>query len=305
MLLRGTAESETRTLTIVGTALVLCLVAALGAIKLFNPFGGRAPGLISIVIDTPYVGEGVASGTAVVMHGTRVGSVTRVVSLPAGGHVLRDGMRINTVPKGNFTLQALLYRLGEVSAGALTPRLIKVVDRGTRYLDGLDPLVETMLIVADAVAGVQSVSSAQLLTNTTKLSVPFPGFVGSLTTAANYYINNDSQLAQFSLRDVSDRFIETRSRPTVVSTLHIFGDLGTLIQSHSVDLQPLVNGVQALADTVPPLIRPDGIEQTLAELRSRFEKMYTDIGGQPALNVRIALDSLPGVAGPLGIAVGR
>jgi hypothetical protein len=347
MLLRGTAESETRTLTIVGTALVLCLVAALGAIKLFNPFGGRAPGLISIVIDTPYVGEGVASGTAVVMHGTRVGAVTRVVSLPAGGvrlaadlrsgpvseltdtmkidfrptnyfgvtginliagdggHLLRDGMRINTVPKGNFTLQALLYRLGEVSAGGLTPRLIKVVDRGTRYLDGLDPLLETMLIVADTVARVQSVSTAQLLTNTTKLSVPFPGFVGALTTAANYYINTDSQLAQFSFRDVSDRFIETRSRPTLVSTLHIFGDLGTLIKSHSVDLQPLVNGVQALADTVPPLFRPDGIEQTLAELRSRFEKMYTDIGGQPALNVRIALDSLPGVAGPLGIAVGR
>jgi hypothetical protein len=346
MLLRGTAESEARTLTIIGTALVLCLVAVLAALRLFNPFGGRAPGLISVVIDTPYVGEGVANGTAVVMHGTRVGEVTGVASLPAGGvrlaadlssgpvtgltntmkidfrpinyfgvtginlvagnggQALYDGMRINTVPKGNFTLQALLYRLGEVSAGALTPRLIKVIDRGTQYLDALDPLLETMLIVANAVAGVQSVSTAQLLTNTTELSVPFPGFVGSLTNAANFYINLDTHLAQFSYRDVSERWIETRSRPLVDVAQHVFGDVGMLLSSHSGDLLPLVDATKALSDVVPPLIRPEGIAQTLAELRSRFEKMYAGIPGQPALNVRIALDSLPGVAGPLGIAVG-
>ena len=149
---------------------------------------------ISVTIDTPYVGQGVAKGTAVVMHGVKVGEVTDVANLaggscsaqrcaPAGpatrltstmnfdfrpvnyfgvtginimpntgGQALRDGMRINTVPKGNFTLQALLYRFGEVSAGVLTPQLIQVTDRATRYLDALDPLVETMLITANAVA---------------------------------------------------------------------------------------------------------------------------------------------------------
>ena len=345
MLLRGTEESQARTFAIIGTALVLGLVAVLAALKLFDPFGGRAPDLISVVIDTPYVGEGVANGTAVVLHGTRVGEVKRVVSLPAGGvrldadlragpatdltntmkidfrpinyfgvtgvnlipgpggRTLQDGMRIDTVPKGNFTLQALLYRLGEVSAGAVTPQLIAVIDRGTRYLDALDPLLETMLITANAIAGVQTVSTEQLLTNTTELSGPMPGFVGSLTNAGEFYINSNSEYAQFGLRDVSERFMETRGHATIASALHIFGDVGKLVSTHVPDLLPLVDSVKALTDVAPPLVRPEGVAQTLVELRKRFETMYAGIPGQPALNVRIALDSLPAVAGPLGIAL--
>ncbi|WP_459958067.1 MlaD family protein [Mycobacterium avium] len=314
---------------------------------MFNPFGGKGPGMISLVIETPYVGEGVANGTAVVLHGVKVGQVTRVASLPGGGVrlnadlrsgpvtgltdtmtvdfrpinyfgvtginliagsdglPLHDGMRINTIPKGNFTLQALLYRLGEVSAGALTPQLIKVIERGTRYLDALDPLLETMLIAANAVAGVQSISTAQLLSNTTELSAPIPGFVGSLTSAGQYYINSNSHLAQFGMRDFTDAVHQIRSVGLATTALHVFGDVGKLESSHVGDLLPLVDSIKSLVDVVPPLIRPEGIAQTLVELRSRFEKMYAGIPGQPALNVRIALDSLPGVAGPLGIAVGR
>lgn len=347
MLLRGTTESEARTLTIIGTALVLCLVGVLAAFTVFNPFGGRAPGLISVVIDTPYVGEGVTNRTAVVMHGTHVGEVTDVTSLRAGGiritadlqsgpvagltntmkidfrpinyfgvtginliagsggEALHDGTRINTVPNGNFTLQALLYRLGEVSAGAITPQLIKVIDRGTRYLDALDPLLETMLIVANAVAGVQSASTAQLLTNTTELSAPMPGFVGSLTNAVQFYSNTNAHHAQWGLRDLSEAVHQGRAVPFIHEAVHIFGDLGHLLSSHVGDLLPLVDGTKGVVDVVPPLIRPEGIAQTLVELRSRFEKMYAGIPGQPAVNVRIVLDSLPGVAGPLGIAVGR
>jgi hypothetical protein len=347
MLLRGTEESETRTLIIVGAAVVLCLVTVLAALIVFNPFGGRAPGMISVVINTPYVGEGVASGTAVVLHGVKVGQITGVTSLPAGrvrldadllprpvtgltntmkadfrpinyfgvtginlipgsgGQALHDGTRIDTVPEGNFTLQALLYRLGEVSAGALTPQVIKVIDRGTRYLDALDPLLETMLIAANAVAGVQSVSTAQLLTNTTALSVPVPGFVDSLTNAGQYMINGNSHHAQFGLRNVGERFEQERTIGLVQESVHVFGDFGKLVSSHVSDLVPVVDTVKALTDVVPPLIRPEGIAQTLVGLRSRFEKMYVGTPGQPALNVRIALDSLPGVAGPLGITVGR
>jgi hypothetical protein len=39
----------------------------------------------------------------------------------------------------------------------------------------------------------------------------------------------------------------------------------------------------------------------LVELRSRFEKLYAGTPEQRALQVRIVLDSLPGVAAPLGV----
>ena len=42
-------------------------------------------------------------------------------------------------PKGNFSLQALLYRLGELSNGVFDQRLISVIERATRYVDGLEP----------------------------------------------------------------------------------------------------------------------------------------------------------------------
>jgi hypothetical protein len=54
---------------------------------------------------------------------------------------------------------------------------------------------------------------------------------------------------------------------------------------------------------VPPLMRPQGMSEMLVELRSRLEKMYGGTPEQRALQVRIVLDSLPGVAAPLG-AVG-
>ena len=49
-------------------------------------------------------------------------------------------------------MQALLSRLGELSHGVLTPHLVDVVQRATDYTDGLDPLLETMLVVSTSVA---------------------------------------------------------------------------------------------------------------------------------------------------------
>jgi hypothetical protein len=325
---------------------VLCLVTVLAVVKVSNPFGGPAPDLISVVIDTPYVGDGVAKGTAVVLHGVKVGEVTGVAGLPAGGvrlnadlrsgpvtgltdamdidfrpinyfgvtginlvastggQPLSQGMRINNVPKGNFTLQALLYRFGEISTGVLTPQLIQVVERSTRYLDALNPLLESMLIVANAVAGVQTVSTAQLVKNTTEMSTGVPAFISAVTQGGEMYINVDRYYVAWGLRDVSKAFFDTRGRGVIRDAIHVFGDVGTLEQTHVDDLLPVINTVKALTDVVPPLIRSEGIAQTLVELRTRFEKLYAGSPEQPALNVRIALDSLPSVAGPLGISEG-
>jgi hypothetical protein len=65
----------------------------------------------------------------------------------------------------------------------------------------------------------------------------------------------------------------------------------------------MIDSVRALTDVVPPLMRPQGMSEMLVELRSRLEKMYGGTPEQRALQVRIVLDSLPGVAAPLG-AVG-
>jgi hypothetical protein len=343
MLINGPVEAERRKLTIVGAAVALCFAVTV-LLVMAHPFGGRAADLISVVIDTPYVGQGVADGTAIVMHGVTIGQITSTASRPGGGvrlnadlqkkpiggltdtmHIdfqpinyfgvtginliagtggkaLQDGMHINTEPTGNFTLQALLSRLGQVSIGALTPKLIQVIDRATRYTDALDPLIETALIAANAIAHVQTVSTAQLLANATGITAVFPGFVDATMDAGDdlqHYVD----YAHFDLLDQNDEDFKNKSNATQEeASKGLFAAVGKLEATHVDDLLPMVDTVRALTDVVPPLIRPDGFVQTLAEVRSRFEKMYGGTAEQWALQVRIVLDSLPGVAAPLAAA---
>lgn len=341
MLIHGSAESEKRTLTIVGTAVMLCL-GLLGLLSFLNPFASHAPDLMSVAIDTGYVGQGVGKGTPIVMHGVTVGRVTAVSNLSgggvrlaadlektptrgltdalgidfrpvnyfgvsginltpgAGGQPLRDGMRISTAPKGNSTLQALLSRLGQVSTGALTPQLIDVIDRATRYTDALDPLIETTFIATNAVARAQTVSTMQLLTNATGLSVVFPSTVNTLVDTGVNALHNDQNFNHRGSADPTDDDWQHRYLATLqVASEGVFNDIGKLESKHVGDLLQVIGSVKALTDVVPPLIRPEGFAQTLAELRSRFEKMYAGTPEQRALQVRIVLDSLPGVAAPV------
>ena len=347
MLLHASAESERRILIIAGTVLAVCVFAVGGLFTVFNPFGRRQPSEISVVIDTPYVGPGVAAGTALVMHGVKVGQVTGISNLPtgavrvnadlrktpvagltdtmridfrpinyfgvtginlmpgAGGRPLQDGIQMTIAPKGNFALQALLTRLGRLATGQLTTRLIQVVDRATRYTDALDPLIETSVIAANAVAQTQSVRTARLLTNATGLSVAFPGYLDALTNLgrATYDGNN---IVNWGTWNMTDEQYEHYAIPFVEqASVGLFGAFGRLESTHTGDLLPFIDTVKMMTDVVPPLIRPESVAQTLVELRTRLEKMYVGSPEQRAMQVRIVLDSLPGVAAPLAAIGGH
>ncbi|WP_163769327.1 MlaD family protein [Mycolicibacterium parafortuitum] len=232
-----------------------------------------------------------------------------------GGNALRDGANITTTPTGNYTLQTLLYRLGEITGGVVTPQLIQVIDRATRYTDGLTPLVETMVVVAEAFTDVQTVSTEQLLRHAAGVSVAVPGLVKGISDAG-WAVNERPgfAIAHVTAREsllghdqipvlgepLSAEYWETRARPTFeVLAGEFFGAVGNLVSSHSTDLEPAVNIVKTLTDTVPGLLAPEDIGASLTELRSRFEKMYAGSPEQRALQVHIVLDNLPGVAAPI------
>jgi hypothetical protein len=341
LLMRKTADEEARILTIVGIGFVAAITVVV-AVAIANPFGSRSRDLISIQIDSPYVGQGVDTGTALIMHGVEVGEVKSASSLPGGavrldadlrsgpaagltdtlsidfrpanyfgvtginvtrgegGQPLRDGMRIEAAPRGNFTLQTLLSRLGDITDGVVTPQLVSVIDRSTRYVDGLNPLIETMLIVTEAVDKVQTVSTAQLLTNATGLSVAFPGFVDAVTDTGDRF--DRAGLVEFDHTggEVTEKFWKEHYLPTVnLAAYGLFAAVGKLESSHVDDLLPAVEIVKILSDTVPGLVRPPDISETLVELRRRFENMYGGTPEQRAMQVHIVLDSLPGVSGPM------
>ncbi|MEB3980098.1 Mammalian cell entry related domain protein [Mycobacterium sp. 663a-19] len=318
---------------IAGAVVVLSAIAAAFVI-MWHPSASQKTDRISVAIDTPYVGQGVREGTAIVMHGVQVGVVKSISSLPgggvrvlsdlqkgptaeltdtmkiefrpinyfgvtgitvaaaSGGRQLRDGIRINTVPQPNATLQAVLSRLGEVSVSALTPQLISVIDRAVRYTDALNPLIETVLIATHAVADVQNVSTARLLTNTTGVAVAFPTFTDALLGAGEDFTA------------VPRRYTDEQWRTGVqeayrVGSTELFGGFGRLESNYVDDLLPAIDGVKALTDPVPALFRPDDFANTLVQLRTRLQKLFAGNGEQRALQVKIVLDNLPGVAAPL------
>jgi phospholipid/cholesterol/gamma-HCH transport system substrate-binding protein len=335
VLLNTSADSEARTLTIIGAAVTMTVAAVAGLIVVFNPFASDEKNVLSVAIDTPYVGQGVSMGTALIMHGVKVGEVTAVSRLPqggvrldtelqrvpvagltdtmnidfrpvnyfgvtginlmpnAGGQALRNGMRIATVPTGNFTLQTLLSRLGAVSSASLTPQLINVIDRATRYTDALDPLIETVVLSANALVKVQTVSTSQLLTNATGLSVALPSISDASLDALD-------RLDHSGLDTMTEDFYRNRVLlSTDLGTKALFDRFGTLEGKHMTELLPFIDLAMALTSIAPGLIRPDAIGQELTDLRTRFEALYGGAPGQRAVQVHIVLDSLPGVAAPV------
>ncbi|WP_235627251.1 MCE family protein [Mycolicibacterium fortuitum] len=379
MLLRTSDEAQRRILSRVGAAAVSVVVVAVGAYFTVNPFRGERRDVISVAIETPYAGQGVSSGTPVIMHGAKVGEITDISSLPGGGvrlqtalqsnpiagltddlgidfrpanyfgvtginlipaqtgQPLRDGSQIVVTPKGNFTLQALLYRLGEITGHVVNQRLISVIERATRYTDALNPLLETLITVSTTVTNVQSVSTAQLLRNATGINVAIPGLFDALIGTGDLYLkanigmgadgngfDPEANLRENPYIQYYDELMATRydeARRTLATNpddfVHgrfqewlngaetdLFAKVGKLESSHIYDLFPVVEQMRVMADVVPVLVPADDIAYTVGELRSRLERMYGGSGDQRALQVRVILEQLPGVAGPVELALG-
>jgi hypothetical protein len=191
-----------------------------------------------------------------------------------------------------------------------------------------------VLIVGNSVAKVQTVSTERLLRNATGISVAFPGFVDALISTGNDFLHTnfvDFDYDQFNRNwkyypvldeqhrrqwaANSELFKETENKNDDYFTKHwvpfldtartdLFSRVGYLEGSHINDLLPVLESVRGLADAVPKIVSPDNFAYTLTELRTRLEHMYEGSGDQRALQVRIILDRLPGVAAPLGLPMG-
>jgi hypothetical protein len=375
MLLRVSDQQQKRIFTMIGAGFAAIVLAAVVLyMTVIDPSGKPVKNTIAVAIETPFVGQGVGSGTAVILHGIKVGEVRDVsrvagdrvrldVELQSGstrgltdavgidfrpanyfgvtgvnlipsqqGKTLSNGDSISVATAGNLTLQTLLYRLGALTHDVVTPRLVSVVDRATRYSDALNPLFETMILVSTTVTDVQTVSTEQLLRNATAIGVGLPPFLDGAISAGQGYIWNgvgahfdpdeararDKYLKYYdkpkldyfnsAVQDLStnpDKFVFGRLREYFKGAKQdLFSKVGDLEGSHTFDLLPLLDQVRVMADVVPRLVKPDDLGDKLGELRSRLERMYAGSGDQHALQVHIILDQLPGVAAPLGVMLG-
>ncbi|MFX0578496.1 Mammalian cell entry related domain protein [Nocardia nepalensis] len=222
--------------------------------------------------------------------------ITGVNIVPgAGGNPLRYGETLSKAPLGNFTMQALLSSVGGVSGGVLTEKFISVIDRATRYTDGLTPFVRVLLQAANALTRVQIVPTETLLENAAGLSASFPSFLHGTLDGSNKLIGT-------KLSTVTDAYFTD----VVTATLdlfanQLFGAVGTLLRSHGEELTPLTGILGVAADTAAVLATRADAGPESHELLQRLRTLFTAADGRPGATVHIVVDRLPAFAGPLAI----
>jgi hypothetical protein len=189
-----------------------------------------------------------------------------------------------------------------------------------------------MIQVSTTVTNVQQVSTEQLLRNATAVTVGLPpmmdaaistgddylhtaigvGFDPKRTRDNNpyyqYYTDQEKKYyddATHLLATDPEKFVWGRVQEYFVGAqFDLFSKLGDLEKSHIYDLFPVLEETRVMADVVPKVVPAQDFGDTLRELRTRLERMYAGSGDQRALQVRIVLDQLPGVAAPLGLVLG-
>jgi hypothetical protein len=199
-------------------------------------------------------------------------------------------------------------------------------------MDALDPLLETMITVSTTVTNVQTVSTQQLLRNATGINVALPGIMDILIDTGDKFLetslgtgfNAEADLkgnpyvpfydegmrkqydeARHLLESNPDEFVYGRFKEWMRgASTDLFAKVGQLEWSHIYELFPIVEEIRTLTDVVPKLVPAGDIAYTLREVRTRLEHMYEGSGDQRALQVRVILHALPGVAGPLNMALG-
>ena len=108
------------------------------------------------------------------------------------------------------------------------------------------------------------------------------------------------QFLHAGLDGVSEEYFQNTHRPAIDFTAtELFGAMGKLVRSHSTELAPLTDMIKILTDIGPGLVPSDAVSDTAREYRMRLERLFSGPPDRRAVNVRVILDSLPGIAAPM------
>ncbi len=335
MLLRGTERSENRRLTAIGVvamAVAALITALIVVVRPHQDSGAQ----VNVTIEAPYVGQGVAPGTHLLLHGLQVGEITEVNSIPGGGVRLRarfdpDGI-VGLTDTFRYDFRPANY-FG-VTAVAITPS-----SGGSPIRDGMvltrEPdgnfTMQTLLSRLGSVSG--GVLTSQLVATVDKATRYTDGLrplieSGLIATDALARVQDTStERLMSNAADISDAFpvflqgaitatrgmVESKTteasekeyREGALVTLdlisnNLFGAVGKLLSSHQSDLAPLTRMLGISADTVAILVDDSDFGRRADVLRTRLSRIFTSDNG--AVRLQLVLDTLPAMEAALGQA---
>ncbi|MGQ4601587.1 Mce family protein [Nocardia sp. R6R-6] len=227
-------------------------------------------------------------------------TAVNLVGRPGGGRLM-GGQVLNRIPVGDYTMSTMIEKGSIAVDGTLSESMIATLDKIIRYTDGLTPMIQTGILVADRVTQTQQALPSTLLTDMNNTLEVLPAFNRQAVDAlANFFDNKMNRLPDGSY-GVDEGLFDMTNQGLTLAATDLFGAAGKLLASHGAELTPVTQIVTALSDTVPHLLDGGTSLEKLATLVDRYNKSFTGPEHAKTLNVRLILDDLPAFATPLAL----
>jgi hypothetical protein len=215
------------------------------------------------------------------------------------GVPLADGQVIRRSAAPDFTMSTMLEQGSLVLDGTLTKSMISSLDKVVRYADGLAPLIRTGIVVADSVAKSQRELPTVLMNRMNDVLAEFPAFSREAAGALYSIYDSAYNRRPDGSIGVDDAFMDETDQALQLAASDLFGKAGALLASHDSELVPLTQLVKSLTDPLPAIIGSGATIDKLIAAVAQVESSFTGTPDQKTLQLRIVMDDLPGVAGPL------
>ncbi|WP_067856110.1 Mce family protein [Nocardia shimofusensis] len=219
----------------------------------------------------------------------------------AGGNALTDGSTLDRTPAGDYTMSTMLEKGSVAIDGTLTDSMVTALDEAVRYTDGLTPLIQSGIIVADRVAETQQALPTEQLRYINDILAVLPAFSTEAIDTLGIVHDSDYNRRPDGSTGVDDEFMDYSDAGLGLAANSLFGKAGSLLASHGNEVTPVTLLVKALTDAMPHMLDGGAAPAELRELVDGYNAAFSGPDGAKTLNLRLVLDDLPMVAEPLGL----
>ncbi|MCC3312274.1 hypothetical protein [Nocardia africana] len=222
-----------------------------------------------------------------------------------GGMPLSSGLVVRRKPLGDFSMSTMIERGSLVVDGTLTRDMVDTLDKVVKYTDGLTPMVQTGIVVADRVAKTQRALPSASLSAFNDIAEVLPNFSREATAGLYGIFDTKYNHKSDGSFGVDDAYLDNAGAGLGLASGKLFGAAGALLASHGNELTPVVQAVQALTDTIPSVLADGSLTGKLQTLVVQYNRDFATSGPARTLQLRVVLDRLPALAAPLGLSTAQ
>lgn len=247
---------------------------------------------------------GITDGVEIDFRPANYFGVTALNVRSAGdGSPLADGDSLARRPLGDFSMARMLERASLVVDGTINDDFVSTLDKVVRYANGLNPMIQTGITIADRIARAQVQLPSESLASLDDVLLVLPSFEREVIAGLyGLYDTRYNRLPDGSL-GLNESVTAQADAGLSLADCCLFGAAGALLKSHDSELTPVVGAVQLLTDTIPRILAGGALSQRLQTLVAQYEQAMPAAGDGRTVNVRIQLDRLPALAEPFGLPI--